>query len=142
MRVSVNKLKKEKTKKSRSNHQKVQFVSLVKREDVVAAKWPIVQLAKNKVKHKKPHNISWIMSPPGGGGGHQNIFRFIDYLDKSGFSNTVYLYSTNDDTTVGQARENVKNYSKAKNVKISKYKGNIAESDILFATDGKQPTQY
>ncbi len=41
-----------------------------------------------------PLVVAWIMSPPGANsGGHQNIFRFIDVLERAGHQVRVYLYS-------------------------------------------------
>src|ERR1700730_15616236 len=38
--------------------------------------------------------FNWIMSPPGkGSGGHQNVFRFIKFLEEAGHENRIYLYS-------------------------------------------------
>jgi glycosyltransferase involved in cell wall biosynthesis len=74
------------------------------------------------------------MSPPSGGGGHQNIFRFIEHLDSLGFRNNVYIYSTVDDMTLAQAKENVSAYCHAKKLAFYRYKGSMAVSDIVFAT--------
>lgn len=42
-------------------------------------------------------STAWIMHPPGeSSGGHQNIFRFIKYLEDAGNSATVYLYHSQD----------------------------------------------
>jgi hypothetical protein len=101
----------------------------------MAANWSEEPYAgKTKKTAKSPLTINWIMSPPGGGGGHQNIFRFISLLDKMGHKNNIYLYSTFDDMTIAQAKENVSSYSSAKNLTFKKYDGNMVESDVLFAT--------
>jgi len=40
-----------------------------------------------------PINIAWIMSPPGlESGGHQNLFRFIQFAEQAGHFCTIYLY--------------------------------------------------
>lgn len=40
-----------------------------------------------------PLTVAWVMSPPGeGSGGHQNIFRFIRYLEGAGHTCRVYLH--------------------------------------------------
>lgn len=40
-----------------------------------------------------PVEIAWITSPPGAGsGGHQNLFRFIDFAERAGHRCTVYIY--------------------------------------------------
>jgi len=42
---------------------------------------------------KKNSKFAWIMPPPGkGSGGHLNIFRFIDHLEKAGYENIIYMY--------------------------------------------------
>jgi hypothetical protein len=52
-----------------------------------------------------PVEIAWIMSPPGKeSGGHQNLFRFIDFAEKAGHRCTVYLYSANGPTSIAEVR--------------------------------------
>lgn len=39
---------------------------------------------------------AWLMSPPGrSSGGHQNIFRFMDFLEAAGHSVTIYICASN-----------------------------------------------
>jgi glycosyltransferase involved in cell wall biosynthesis len=114
---------------------KKQFVSLVDRLDVMLADWSKSPYVHNYSNERSSKRAAWVMSPPAGGGGHQNIFRFIDFLDESGYKNDVYLYSTFDDTTTEQATENVKAYSSAKNTTFHYYKkGSQIKADVLFAT--------
>jgi len=41
-----------------------------------------------------PVTIAWIMSPPSANsGGHQNLFRFIDYAEKAGHRCKIYFYT-------------------------------------------------
>jgi hypothetical protein len=41
----------------------------------------------------RPSRIAWIMSPPGEtSGGHQNLFRFINFAEQAGHSCTIHLY--------------------------------------------------
>lgn len=43
---------------------------------------------------KKQLRFNWLMPPPGkGSGGHQNIFRFIKYLEDAGHSCRIYIYT-------------------------------------------------
>lgn len=131
---SLQKIQKYQQSKTSTETKKQNFVSLVDRGNVMAADWSNVHSQTYK-KRKKPYTVCWIMSPPAGGGGHQNIFRFIDYLDSKGFKNKVYLYSNFDDTTPQEAAENVKSYSSAKNTTFERFEGDIAEgADVLFAT--------
>jgi hypothetical protein len=40
------------------------------------------------------YRVAWIITPPGRtSGGHQNAFRFMEFLEKAGHELTVYLYS-------------------------------------------------
>lgn len=71
-------------------------MSHVKTQDALAADWSEEQpWEKNQtVVNNAPVHIAWIMSPPGEtSGGHQNLFRFINFAEKAGHKCTVYLYS-------------------------------------------------
>jgi len=130
---ALTKLQKKQMQVSSNPLVKRRFISLVDRENVMLADWSTpYQPVKSKTKASKV--VSWIMSPPSGGGGHQNIFRFIQHLDSLGYTNHVYLYSTFDDMTLAQAKQNVSAYCSAKNLTFDYYKGNIKDSDIVFAT--------
>lgn len=132
---SLQKLQKRKMQVTENGALKRQFVSLVDRQSVMDADWSSSPYTKSKKKAKSPYTINWVMSPPSGGGGHQNIFRFIELLDKKGHKNNVYLYSTFDDMTIEQAKDNVSAYCKAKNLTFSYYKKDMmADADIIFAT--------
>lgn len=132
---TLQKLQKHQQKNSKDHTKKENFVSLVDRQSVMDADWTSKPYKKPKHKSKSPYIINWVMSPPGSGGGHQNIFRFIEILDKLGHKNNVYLYSTQDDMSIAQARENVKSYCEATKLSFYDYKkSKILESDILFAT--------
>jgi glycosyltransferase involved in cell wall biosynthesis len=49
-----------------------------------------------------PFRIGWIMSLPStGSGGHQNLFRFMEYAEKAGYASTIYFYVT-DETVVNE----------------------------------------
>lgn len=114
---------------------KKRFTSLVDRENVMRADWSKGLAEASRKKAKSPYTVNWIMSPPGSGGGHQNIFRFIEHLDSLGYVNNVYLYSNFDDMTLAQARENVAAYCKASKLKFYRYgEHKMKEADALFAT--------
>lgn len=114
---------------------KKKFSSIVYREDVIKANWNNKKVT-NSLKIKNRTNvISWVISPPSHGGGHQNMFRFIEYLDRSGFTNNIYLYSATDKMTTKEAAKNVSKYTNLKNVNFYYYKKNsMAGSDAIFAT--------
>lgn len=128
-------LQKYQKKHTRKALLKKQFTSLVDRRSVMDADWSHNRYNGSSRKSKAPFIINWVMSPPRDGGGHQNIFRFIEILDKAGHINNVYLYSTEDDLTIDQARQNVSHYCKASHLSFYRYAQNkIAKSDVLFAT--------
>lgn len=80
--------------------------TLVAYDDVLAVDWRGVHpwTAEPRPLNDGPLNVAWVMSPPGrNSGGHQNIFRFIEVLEKQGHRTRVYLHSTEDPTTPEQA---------------------------------------
>jgi len=73
--------------------------SLVRPEDAVAVDWTTPQPFLTHPPAPKTKNVktAWIISPPGRtSGGHQNAFRFMDFLEKAGHSVTVYFYTTEE----------------------------------------------
>lgn len=68
---------------------------LVEAQDAVAVDWTVIP-----DHHQNPPTvesgsveIAWLMSPPGKeSGGHQNLFRFIDFAERAGHRCTIYLY--------------------------------------------------
>lgn len=73
---------------------------LVRYEDAVAVDWttpPRWRTHPHVVTEDRPLRTAWIMHPPGeSSGGHQNIFRFIRFLEDAGHEATVYLYHSHD----------------------------------------------
>lgn len=72
---------------------------LVATQDAAAVDWtvPAPHLQQPITVESGPVDIAWIMSPPGKeSGGHQNLFRFIDFAEKAGHRNTIYLYTSSD----------------------------------------------
>ena len=129
----LTKLQKRQIQRSQSSVSKKKFVSLVDREQVMQADWT-TELKSRAQRSVPPYVVNWIMSPPSGGGGHQNIFRFIEFLDRQGHTNNVFIYSTFDDMTLSQAKENVSAYCSAKNLHFYRYGKRQIKGDILFAT--------
>lgn len=130
----LTKLQKQRIQQSNSQTLKKKFVSLVDRDQVMRADWTTSAEARVKSPPAAPYVVNWIMSPPSGGGGHQNIFRFIEFLDRQGHTNNVYIYSTFDDMTLAQAKENVSAYCSAKKLNFYRYGKRPIDGDILFAT--------
>src|SRR4051812_5296523 len=86
-------LQKIQTRRQRVTENKLKISFLAKTKDIQKADWSKARLLKS-IKRQPPYTINWVISPPdkGLGGGHQNIFRFIDYLERQGHSCRIYLY--------------------------------------------------
>jgi O-antigen biosynthesis protein len=71
--------------------------SLVRYADAIAVDWTVPHVAASapRVVGSGPLTVAWIISPPGSNsGGHQNIYRFISFMEAAGHSVRIYLYST------------------------------------------------
>lgn len=111
---------------------KVQF--LAKNSDIELADWVASPYLPSKKKHAKPYAINWVMSPPRSGGGHQNIFRFIKFLEDQGHTCRVYLYSVNDFATIPELRKGMKGSYPDTKASMEWLKGDMAPADVVFAT--------
>lgn len=135
--ISLQRIKKAQQQVATESKRKVKFAMLVKAEDVVKAKWSLSPYKPTKITGpaKSHYTINWVMSPPGpSGGGHQNIFRFIKYLEDCGHTCRVYLYSANTYVPVTQIRENLKGSYAQTKASIEWLKGPMADADAIFAT--------
>ena len=68
---------------------------LVKFSDAAALDWVSEPHWKKNPRTvgEGPFVTAWIMSPPGeSSGGHQNIFRFLSYLEAAGHTVKIFLY--------------------------------------------------
>lgn len=73
---------------------------LVKNEDAVLVDWTVVpDQIKDPIRVSDgPVEIAWIMSPPGReSGGHQNLFRFINFAEQAGHKCAIYFYNAQGD---------------------------------------------
>jgi glycosyltransferase involved in cell wall biosynthesis len=122
---------------------KQQIQTLVKYEDARDVDFSILPdyIKTPKATKSNSFKTAWIMSPPGeSSGGHQNLFRFIDYLERSGHTAKIYLYSANsiepDVKAVRQMLEHSTSYPKL-NAEIIPYSRSIGvtdDTDAIFAT--------
>jgi hypothetical protein len=90
------------------------FHSLVRAEDVLAVDWRTPHRWQTEPRElgDGPWTVAWIMSPPGvNSGGHQNIFRFIAFLERAGHHVRIYIDSTVEALTVSEVRERVSSSS-------------------------------
>ena len=115
--------------------------SLVRYDDALAVDWrvPHPAVATPITVGAGPLTVAWIMSPPGEtSGGHQNLYRFIDYLEQAGHRVKIYLYSVSDiiplqDILRMTARSS--SYPKiAASVEWYTDRGVSADVDAIFAT--------
>jgi hypothetical protein len=117
--------------------------SLVRPEDAVAVDWTLPpSFATDPPEPKTTHvKTAWIISPPGRtSGGHQNAFRFMDFLEKAGHSVTVYFYTTEErEVDVAAIRAMLQTTSAypdlAGDLRVyDPEKGLDADTDAIFAT--------
>lgn len=132
--VALQKLQTRKQKKSTKNKLKFQF--LAKYNDIQKADWTAHPYKPSKKKATPPYKVNWVISPPdkGLGGGHQNIFRFIDYLERQGHSCDIYLYSGKFFQTAKDAEEVFKRSYPNSNATVRWLDGPMAPADAVFAT--------
>jgi glycosyltransferase involved in cell wall biosynthesis len=114
---------------------------LVKTEDASEVDWsvPHPAVANPITVTAEKLTIAWIMSPPGeSSGGHQNIFRFISFLEAAGHTVKVYLYSAHNPFTVATIRETLATSPSYPRVKASietHSSAGVGEGvDVIFAT--------
>ncbi|MGG7509595.1 glycosyltransferase family 1 protein [Plantibacter sp. YIM 135249] len=88
-----------------------------------------------------PVRIAWIMSPPGKeSGGHQNLFRFINFAEQAGHECTIYLYdNVGAGPTIAATKTMLKQSSaypdlKADIVEYDRVAGVHPDTQALFAT--------
>jgi len=128
--------------KKQSIGKKQQIHMLVKYEDAKRVDWsnPPTYIAKPEAVKKRNYSVAWVMSPPGeSSGGHQNIFRFINYLEKSGHKAKIYIYSSSnmpiDLVAIRKVVATSPSYPSL-NAEIVKYteQGVDKDTDAIFAT--------
>lgn len=116
---------------------------LVNFKDAAEVDWtvPVPHLQTPAVVKEGPVDIAWIMSPPGKeSGGHQNLFRFIDFAERAGHRCTIYLYTSAEGVVsvpeVKAMLASTEAYPSLKaDIKIySREKGVHASTQALFAT--------
>lgn len=85
-----------------------------------------------------PLNVAWIMSPPGdGSGGHQNIFRFIRYLELAGHTAKIYLHNMEGVYSAAEVAARLRSGSYVRvnaTVESLTSKGVAADVDVIVAT--------
>ncbi|VXC42542.1 glycosyltransferase family 1 protein [Plantibacter sp. T3] len=116
---------------------------LVNLEHAAAVDWtvPGERFANPVTVADGPVRMAWIMSPPGAeSGGHQNLFRFIDFAERAGHHCTIYLYDNLHLTPSLDATKQMLAASKSYpdlNADIRMYDASVgvdADTQALFAT--------
>jgi len=114
---------------------------LVKTDDASEVDWSVPHPAVEnpRVVGDGALTVAWIMSPPGeSSGGHQNIFRFMSYLEAAGHTIKIYLYSSMHPFTVATVKDMLAaspSYPKLK-ATIEAHTGQSVGDDVdaIFAT--------
>ena len=132
----LNKMKRDRQRKTTNPTSKLRAHFLVKQEDAMAADWSSHPYKPTKKKIAPPYRINWVMSPPdtGLGGGHQNIFRFMHFLESQGHECRVYLYSSNFYQSAEDAQAVIRKFHPASTPKVRWLDGPMEEADAIFAT--------
>ncbi|MET0304139.1 MAG: glycosyltransferase family 1 protein [Microbacteriaceae bacterium] len=115
--------------------------SLVAYDDAIEVDWrePHPALSAPATISNEKLTVAWVMSPPGANsGGHQNIYRFMRFLEEAGHEVRVYLYSTFDPHTPEDVRRRVTTSSSYADVaaRIERYpeQGLPDDVDVLVCT--------
>lgn len=123
--------------------QKHSIRMLVRYEDALEVDWskPAPWQLAPKPLGSGSISTAWIMHPPGeSSGGHQNIFRFIKYLEEAGHTATVYLYHSHNHAIDAQYLQKLIKQSasypkvKARFVAYDPKVGVSPEHDAIIAT--------
>lgn len=123
-----------KTRKKRLSSRFKTFTFLAETEDILSFDiFKDVNLAKSQKKDS--YTINWVMNPPSAsGGGHQNIYRFIKFLQDAGHTCRIYLYCAGDRITIEEVLENTSaNYAKV-DVSIDWFENGMEVADAVIAT--------
>lgn len=118
----------------------LQIRMLVRTEDAEAVDWtvPPPWATSPIVVRDRPIRTAWIMHPPGeSSGGHQNIFRFIEHLERAGHQATVYLYHSADHRIDARYLERLIRDSESfptVKARFQVYDGVAVDTDAIFAT--------
>ncbi|KQR24282.1 glycosyl transferase [Agreia sp. Leaf335] len=114
---------------------------LVKTEDASRVDWSIPHPAVVDpiVIDKDRVTVAWIMSPPGeSSGGHQNIFRFMSFLEAAGHTVKIYIYSAHAPYSIPLIKEMIRSSPSYPNISasIETYTdaGVSSDVDAIFAT--------
>jgi hypothetical protein len=108
---------------------------MVKDDDLLTSdpRKPIKQPPK---KAKEKYKIGWVMSPPGrGSGGHQNIYRFIKFLEEAGHECSIYLYSNFEKRTIKEIQQSMgPSYADVTAKMYWLDDSSVEDNDAVFAT--------
>ena len=110
---------------------------LVKYEDVLKTDFTLSPKRHSGKKSKPPYTFNWVMSPPGKeSGGHQNLFRFIKFLEDAGHKCRIYLYSTTDIRSLSEIKKGlVGGYPKLNaSIEWLNEDNSMKPADAVFAT--------
>ena len=125
----------QKQKLSVNSKHAIPKISLISGEEFLSVDFiqkPYIPL----LKKRETKIISWVMPQPASGGGHQNIFRFIEYLEKAGYTNIIYIIGNPQDLSTEAAEAAVSQYCSAQKMTFHIYDKDTVDAnvDAIFAT--------
>lgn len=134
--LALQRLQERQTRTTASSGKKHQVKFLAKTEDIMKADWTLNPYVPAKTHKKPPYTVNWVISPPGngGGGGHQNIFRFIAFLEEQGHTCRVFLYSNSYLQPAPEAEAVFRKAYPDTKTKFAWLDGPMPAADAIFAT--------
>ncbi len=105
-------------------------------EDILGVDWDFLA---NRTPETVPKGsslkVAYVMSPPApSSGGHQNIFRFMSYLERAGHECEVFITSQIDHRTVSEVeRVLMANYDRV-DAPLSRWRGDLRGANVVIAT--------
>jgi len=125
----------EKVGKAFGKSHKLDIKFLVDKQDVMKCDFDIAPKTFDTSSKKGPFVFNWVVHPPGrGSGGHQNMFRFIKFLEKAGHKCRIYLYSAHEKPTIERVRNNISVGYDQLDATIEWLDGEMEPADGIFAT--------
>lgn len=120
---------------------KYRFIWPVRKKDLLKITFLRKKAVKKVAKSKPPFTIGWVVPPVGNyiSGGHVDIFRTIQYLEKKGHKNQIYFYDPQKNTSLKELRARLINYPEV-SADLFYNQDQFKQCNALFATSW--PTAY
>jgi|JI10StandDraft_1071094.scaffolds.fasta_scaffold112923_2 glycosyltransferase involved in cell wall biosynthesis len=107
----------------------------VRTDDIVNCRWDTNPRVFQSTKKQGPYTFNWVMGAPGkGSGGHQNLFRFIKFLEDAGHKCRIYLYTSGDTYPIELVKNEIDSSFVVIDASLEWLDGEMAPADAIFAT--------